>query len=50
MVWVVVVQCGVSDDIDDDSGTMVIPNTEIQSNKTCDPLSGRTVSKHRAQN
>ena len=29
---------------------MVNPKTEIQSNKTCDPVSGRTVSKHREQN
>lgn len=35
---------------EDCKGNMVNPKTEIQSNKTCDPVSGRTVSKHREQN
>ena len=37
-----------ADDIDD--GNMVNPKTAIQSNNTCDPVSGRIVSKQREQN
>ena len=33
-----------------DDGNMVNPNTAIQSNNTCDPVSGRIVSKQREQN